>query len=157
MRVTPMTTIVVGALPDGIAVTPDGAKVFVNNANGYSLSIIDTTNNQVTNTLTKDAIFPEGIAIMPAPHSTLDAGISKCDASTATDASSTDDGAATDASSSDDAGTEASTSSGCSCRASGAGATDGAGFAFAALVSFVAFRRSTRAYSGRRGIMRRTR
>ncbi|MDI9915675.1 YncE family protein, partial [Rhodococcus sp. IEGM 1379] len=58
-------TIAVGASPTGIAITPDGARAYVTNYYGNSVSVIETATNTVdTNTITVGA-NPVGVAITP--------------------------------------------------------------------------------------------
>lgn len=59
VRVLDLTTgtdtgiaIPVGVLPHGIAITPDGTKVFNGNLNSGTVSVIDTATNTVTATIT---------------------------------------------------------------------------------------------------------
>jgi YVTN family beta-propeller protein len=47
-----LTEIPVGASPTGLSVSPDGAWLFVANTNSNSISMIDTTTNQVVKTIT---------------------------------------------------------------------------------------------------------
>ena len=47
-----ITRIPVGSLPLGVAVTPDGAFVYVTNVNSGNVSVIDTATNTVTDTVT---------------------------------------------------------------------------------------------------------
>ena len=47
-----ITRIPVGSLPLGVAVTPDGAFVYVANVNSGNVSVIDTATNTVTDTVT---------------------------------------------------------------------------------------------------------
>lgn len=62
-----VATIPVGATPYGIAVTPDGSKVYVSNSTGGSVSVIDTATRAVTNTITSNiGSTPVGIAINPS-------------------------------------------------------------------------------------------
>ena len=62
-----VATIPVGATPYGIAVTPDGSKVFVSNSTGGSVSVIDTSRRIVTDTITSNiGSTPVGIAIDPS-------------------------------------------------------------------------------------------
>ena len=42
-----MTTVPVGSLPNGVSVTADGARVYVANSGGNTVSIIDTAINTV--------------------------------------------------------------------------------------------------------------
>jgi YVTN family beta-propeller protein len=44
---TVIATILVGDEPLGVAVTPDGSKVYVGNFNANSVSVINTTTNTV--------------------------------------------------------------------------------------------------------------
>jgi YVTN family beta-propeller protein len=56
-----------GTTPYGIAVTPDGSKVFVSNSTAGSVSVIDTATRAVTNTITTNiGSTPVGIAINPS-------------------------------------------------------------------------------------------
>ena len=56
-----------GTTPYGIAVTPDGSKVFVSNSTARSVSVIDTATRTVTNTITSNiGRSPVGIAISPS-------------------------------------------------------------------------------------------
>lgn len=53
-----------GTTPYGIAVTPDGSKVFVSNSTAGSVSVIDTATRVVTSTITSNiGSTPVGIAI----------------------------------------------------------------------------------------------
>ena len=62
-----VATIPVGDTPYGIAVTPDGSKVFVSNSEGGSVSVIDTSRRIVTSTITSNiGTTPVGIAINPS-------------------------------------------------------------------------------------------
>ncbi len=54
----------VGSRPEGIAVTPDGRKIYVANNLGNSVSVIDTGTNAVTTT-TVVGLAPLGVAISP--------------------------------------------------------------------------------------------
>jgi YVTN family beta-propeller protein len=55
-----------GTTPYGIAVTPDGSKVFVSNSTAGSVSVIDTATRAVMNTITSNiGSTPVGIAINP--------------------------------------------------------------------------------------------
>jgi YVTN family beta-propeller protein len=54
--------ITVGANPRGIAITPDGSRVFVNNVLDGTLSVIDTTLLTVSHTIDLTEIaLPEGL------------------------------------------------------------------------------------------------
>jgi YVTN family beta-propeller protein len=57
-------TVPVGQFPEGVAVTPDGAKVFVANSNDDTVSVINTTSNAVTATVPVGN-NPDGIAVSP--------------------------------------------------------------------------------------------
>jgi YVTN family beta-propeller protein len=58
-------TIRVGAGPAGVAVTPDGSKVYVANEDG-TVSVIDTASNAVTDTITLPVgSEPFGVAVTP--------------------------------------------------------------------------------------------
>jgi len=60
-------TISVGATPYGIAVTPDGSKVFVSNSTGGSVSVIDSASRTVLSTITSNVgSIPVGITVNPA-------------------------------------------------------------------------------------------
>lgn len=55
-----------GTTPYGIAVTPDGSRVFVSNSTAGSVSVIDTATRAVTNTITSNiSSTPVGITINP--------------------------------------------------------------------------------------------
>ena len=60
-----ITTIPIAAQPPaiGVAVTPDGRKAYVSNYLGNTVSVIDTTTNTVTGTITVS--FPFGLAVTP--------------------------------------------------------------------------------------------
>src|SRR5665811_2334543 len=55
-------TVNVGAGPGGVAVTPDGKKVYVTNYDGNTTSVIDTATNIVTAT-GNGVIGPAGVAV----------------------------------------------------------------------------------------------
>jgi len=61
---TVIATINVGAAPYGVAVSPDGSKVFVANAHSNTVSVIDTGSNTVTGTANVGS-NPAGVAITP--------------------------------------------------------------------------------------------
>src|SRR5439155_1628016 len=61
---TVMATAPVGNFPNGVAVTPDGARVYVANVVDSTVSVIDTPSNTVTATVTV-GLNPEGIAVTP--------------------------------------------------------------------------------------------
>ena len=56
--------IAVGARPTAVAVTPDGAKVYVSNYLGNSVSVIDAATNTVTTSVAV-GLAPAGIAVSP--------------------------------------------------------------------------------------------
>src|SRR5690242_10546257 len=65
---TVTATIPVGSYPGGVAVTPDGSKVYVANGNQVSngtISVIDTSSNTVTATITVADGNPVGMAVTP--------------------------------------------------------------------------------------------
>ena len=57
------TQLIVGVLQHGIAVTPDGAKVYVANFKSNNISVIDTATNQITSVSVGNG--PYGVAITP--------------------------------------------------------------------------------------------
>jgi YVTN family beta-propeller protein len=66
-----IATIPVGDAPFGIAVSPDGSKVYVTNSQDFlnsqspdTVSVIDAAMNTVTATVTV-GLFPEGVAVTP--------------------------------------------------------------------------------------------
>ena len=62
------TTIPVGTGPFGVAVTPDGSKVFVANSGSNTVSVIDTATNMVTATIpVGSGPIAFGAFIGPAP------------------------------------------------------------------------------------------
>jgi YVTN family beta-propeller protein len=61
---TVTATVTVGALPFGVAVTPDGARVYVTNFGSDNVSVIDTATNTVTATVTVGGL-PFGVAVTP--------------------------------------------------------------------------------------------
>ena len=62
---TVITTVTVGGLPWGVAVSPDGKKVYVaNRGGGGYVSIINTATNSVTDTVTVGG-WPNGVAVSP--------------------------------------------------------------------------------------------
>ena len=62
---TVVATIVVGQRPDFLAVSRDGASVFVPNQNSNNVSVIDTATNTVTATISV-GVSPTGVATTPA-------------------------------------------------------------------------------------------
>jgi YVTN family beta-propeller protein len=54
----------VGNQPFGVAVTPDGSKVYVANEVSASVSVIDTATNTVVGTIPVGN-FPIGVAVIP--------------------------------------------------------------------------------------------
>ncbi len=50
--------------PDGMAITPDGTKVYVSSANSGSVDVIDTTKDVVTTTIPVGTM-PQGMSITP--------------------------------------------------------------------------------------------
>src|SRR5438445_13565499 len=65
---TVMATVPVGNFPNGVAVTPDGAHVYVGNqGDGLvpgTVSVIDTATNKLTATVMV-GLFPFGVAVTP--------------------------------------------------------------------------------------------
>jgi YVTN family beta-propeller protein len=63
---TVSATIPVGGGPFGVAVSPDGSKVYVGNSSfpSNTVSVIDTATNTVSATIPDD-FFPEGVAVSP--------------------------------------------------------------------------------------------
>jgi YVTN family beta-propeller protein len=59
-----VATIPVGSLPYGVAVSPDGRKVYVANYLSNSVSVINTATNSVTATLPVGTT-PAGVAVTP--------------------------------------------------------------------------------------------
>ncbi len=58
------TTVPVGNVPYGVAVTPNGKKVYVANFDDNTVSVIDTTSNTITATVT-GLSNPSGVAVNP--------------------------------------------------------------------------------------------
>ena len=54
----------VGSGPYGVAVSPDGTKVYVANDNSNTVSVIDTATNTVTATVPVGS-YPSGVAVSP--------------------------------------------------------------------------------------------
>ena len=61
---TVTATVPVGKCPMGVAVSPDGTKVYVANEGSNNVSVIDTATNTVTATVTVGK-SPYGIAVTP--------------------------------------------------------------------------------------------
>jgi YVTN family beta-propeller protein len=61
---TIITTVNVGLLPGGVAITPDGTKVYVANLLSNNVSIIDTGTNTVISTVNV-GLLPGGVAVTP--------------------------------------------------------------------------------------------
>lgn len=57
-------TVPVGSIPCGVAITPDGAHVYVTNDGDGTVSVIDTATNAVSATITVGSV-PLGVAITP--------------------------------------------------------------------------------------------
>ena len=66
---TVVNTIVVGDLPVGVAVAPDGKRVYVTNVDSGSVSVIDTTLNTVVETISvsspSNGLGPDNVAVAP--------------------------------------------------------------------------------------------
>ena len=60
-----VATITVGNDPKEMAITPDDARLYVTNSQSDSISVIATSSNTVTDTLTPWMSVPHGIAITP--------------------------------------------------------------------------------------------
>ena len=58
------TDIAVGARPTGLAITPDGAKIYASNNLGNSVSVIDASTSTVTATIAV-GLAPAGLAVSP--------------------------------------------------------------------------------------------
>jgi len=59
---TIVTNVSIGSVPSGVAVSPDGLKVYVPNWDSDNVSVIDTVTNTVEPTAILVGIFPEGVA-----------------------------------------------------------------------------------------------
>jgi YVTN family beta-propeller protein len=59
---TVVATIPVGAIPIGVAATPDGTRAYVTNQNSDTVSVIDTASNKVVATIPVGQL-PDGVAI----------------------------------------------------------------------------------------------
>jgi len=57
-------TIGVGGRPMGVAVSPDGTRVYVTNLFSHTVSVVDTATNQVTATIGAGS-DPQGVAVSP--------------------------------------------------------------------------------------------
>src|SRR5215813_1835163 len=57
-------TISVGGYLFGVAVIPDGSKVYVTDINNGTVSVISTATNQVTGTIAVGEV-PQGVAVTP--------------------------------------------------------------------------------------------
>ena len=71
---TVTATVPVGITPLGVAVTPDGKKVYVTNAESNNVSVIDTATNNVTATVNAGKYtinYPTGVAIGPFVDSNM--------------------------------------------------------------------------------------
>ena len=55
----------VGDTPYGVAVSPEGTKAYVTNADSNTVSVINTTNNTVTATVPVGD-FPYGVSVNPS-------------------------------------------------------------------------------------------
>lgn len=60
----PLSTIIVGRTPGGLAVTPDNAFVYVANNSDQTISVINTALGTVTNTISLSG-FPTSVAVTP--------------------------------------------------------------------------------------------
>lgn len=58
-----LATIPVGAGPKGIAISPDGMKLYIANSDDGTVSVIDTKTNTITATINNVGLNPEGIAL----------------------------------------------------------------------------------------------
>jgi YVTN family beta-propeller protein len=63
---TVTATVNVGVGPYGVAVNPDGTKVYVANLMSNNVSVIDTATNTVTATVNVGVGRPYGVAVNPA-------------------------------------------------------------------------------------------
>ena len=57
--------IAVALIPSNVAVSPDGTKVYVTNQNSHDVTVIDTTTNTKTATITGLGTRPQGLAVSP--------------------------------------------------------------------------------------------
>src|SRR5215469_9960765 len=72
-----IATIPVSLLPFGVAVTPDGSKVYITLQVFNALSVINTATNTVSATITV-GLLPNGISIQPPPRFAGVPGSSNC-------------------------------------------------------------------------------
>ena len=70
------TTVPVGYYPYGVAVTPDGTKVYVANFLSNTTSVIDTANNTVTATVAVGP-YPSGVAVTPGWNEGICGGLKR--------------------------------------------------------------------------------
>ena len=63
-QTTVTATVTVGSYPWGVAVSPDGTKVYVTNHGNNNVSVIDTATNTVTATVNVGS-YPNGVAVNP--------------------------------------------------------------------------------------------
>ncbi|MDV6278752.1 YncE family protein, partial [Rhodococcus erythropolis] len=61
---TVIATVPVGSNPEGVAITPNGARAYIVNGGGDSVSVISTATNTVTGTVPVGN-RPAGVAITP--------------------------------------------------------------------------------------------
>ena len=59
----PISTIVVGASPEEVAFTADGAHAYVTNGNSANVSVIDTASFSVVDTISEGG-YPIGMTVM---------------------------------------------------------------------------------------------
>ena len=59
-----IATILVGSFPTGVAVIPDGRKVYIANQSSANVSVIDTATDTVTATIPVGSV-PTGVAVTP--------------------------------------------------------------------------------------------
>jgi YVTN family beta-propeller protein len=71
---TVTATVHVGITPLGVAITPDGKKVYVTNAESDNVSVIDTATNKVIATVNSGKYtinYPTGVAIGPIIYTNM--------------------------------------------------------------------------------------